>query len=147
MVLKEPWLSHVLDGRKTMEIRKRNAACGFAWVGSGGLVYGSVTITKTAVMSVEEFRAAEHLHLWPAQKPLPYDQEFQRGLLLANAVRLPEPVPFTALRGAIGWCLFRRDKRDLPARSSTSTATRAKKKRSVEDVEKPERAGDARARA
>ena len=126
MVLREPWLTEILNGRKKMEIRCRNHKPGPVWVGKGGEVLGRVTISGSEELSIEQFRNLEHLHLWPADRDPPYNHKLC-GLHLTEPYILTKSVPYWRPPSAIGWNLFRRTKEDLPLRSS------AKKRKSGDE--------------
>ena len=72
MVLKQPWLGHILSGQKTLEIRSRKHKTGMVWLAEGGQIYGRCNIEAAQKLTIEEFRALEHQHLWPADQDPPY---------------------------------------------------------------------------
>lgn len=117
MVLREPWLTEILNGRKKMEIRSRNHKLGPVWVGKGGEVLGRVTISGSEELSIEQFRNLEHPHLWRGDRDPPYNHKLC-GLHLTEPRILTKPVPYWRPPSAIGWNLFRRSKEDTLARSS-----------------------------
>lgn len=107
MVLREPWLTEILKGRKKMEIRSRNHKLGPVWVGKGGEVLGRVT----------HLRVRGAVHQAVPQRDPPYNHRLC-GLHLTEPNILTKPVPYWRPPSAIGWNLFRRSKDDMPARSS-----------------------------
>lgn len=134
MVLKQPWLGHILRGQKTLEIRSRKHKTGMVWLAQGGQIYGRCNIEAAEELTIEEFRALEHQHLWPADQDPPYKPRLC-GLQLADVHVLAEPVPYWRPRSAIGWHLFRREESDLPMKT-------AQKKRKPEQEEEEEEVAD-----
>ena len=116
MVLRQPWLDYILDGSKTMELRGRRYRMGHAWLGMGGSIYGRVNVVGAVSLTTEEFRAREQEHRWPANADAPYKTLW--GLMLADVVRLPEPLPYWRPQCAIGWNVYREQPEDLPMKSS-----------------------------
>ena len=116
MVLGQPWLELILSGLKTMEVRGSKCQLGMVWLGYAGLIHGRVVISSAAVLDEDEFRAALPLHRWPEDKPLPYKRCW--GLMLAELVVLPEPVPYWRPGGAVGWNIFRRTSQDVVPKAS-----------------------------
>lgn len=125
MVVKQPWLDCILDGRKTLEIRGSKAKTGAIWVGMQGKVYARALIADTFTMTPEEFRARVDDHLWEEDWPLPYSGRLC-GLQLANVRPLPSPLPYWRPGSAIGWNIFRTKEGDWP--------TKTKQKRAKEDA-------------
>lgn len=134
MVLKQPWLGHILRGQKTLEIRSRKHKTGMVWLAQGGQIYGRCNIEAAEELTIEEFRALEHQHLWPADQDPPYKPRLC-GLQLADVHVLAEPVPYWRPRSAIGWHLFRRKESDLPMKT-------AQKKQKPEQEEEEEEVAD-----
>lgn len=112
MVLRDPWLPLILEGKKTMEIRSKRAGLGPVWLGQGGKVYGKVNIIAATPMTEQQFRDCMSEHLWPENMPMTYKTIC--GLSLAEPHALPKPVPYWRPRGAIGWNTFRRSETDQP---------------------------------
>ena len=112
LVLREPWLTKILRGEKTLEIRNRACRRGQTWLACGGNVYGSVNITDTSQMTEKEFRNKGDQHHWPADQPPPYSKIV--GWTLSEARVLEPPLPYWRPRAAMGWHLFREKEEDLP---------------------------------
>ena len=136
IVLKEPWLQLILEGKKTMELRGCKARPGFVWVAMKGNVYGSVIISRSVELSAEAFRARAAEHHWPQEWALPYERLC--GLLLADAKPLPSPVPYWRPPAAIGWNVFRRGPEDMPAKGAKpQRARRAKRQEEQTQRKRP----------
>ena len=141
MVLKEPWLSLILAGKKTMEIRSCRAQCGPVWLGRGGKVYGRVTITQAVKLTKEQFRSYRGAHLWPSDQPPP-PYKTLCGLSLAEPRPLPAPLPYwRPPKGPIGWNLFRVSEKDQAPKkrrqaSKPSTLKKPKPKAATTKTEK-----------
>ena len=132
MVLRDPWLLWILDGKKTMEIRNKRARLGPAWLGQGGKVYGKVNIIAAIPMTETQFRDCFHEHLWPEDVPMTYKTIC--GLKLAEPRALPKPVHYWRPTGAIGWNTFRTSETDQPLKKETKAkeASKSKQRRSKE---------------
>lgn len=105
LVLKEPWATLVVNGKKTIEIRtmttnKIGKEIYIAKAGTKTLI-GKVTITDCRRLTPEEFQnlAPQHLALhysFPPGKKI-------YGWYLKNAHRFPQPIPYKHPQGAQIW--------------------------------------------
>ena len=106
LVVKEPWASMLLDGRKTMEIR--GSACRkeegtVVHIAKSGtsLVYGSVRFVRcVGPLSDSDFEALHPSHLANGEV-CSYPKKY--GWVFDTPVLWEEPVPYTHPQGAIGW--------------------------------------------
>ena len=133
MGLRQPWLDLILDGRKTLEIRGRNARPGFVWLGDRDRVHGLVFIAAGSVLTTEEFASRQREHMWPPGHVPDYAQIW--GLELRWPQRLPEPVPYWCPRTAVGWHIYRRSETDLPPRQPPFGLPARKRPRAAADLE------------
>ena len=115
MIVKQPWLDHILAGRKTLELRSRASKPGHVWLGMQGRIFGRVKIGASFTMTVEEFRSREDEHLWPADREPPYARLC--GLPMEDIQRLPVPLDYWRPAAAIGWHVYRTKAEDLPLKS------------------------------
>lgn len=115
LVVKQPWLDHILEGRKTLELRGRGCKPGHAWLGMQGRIFGRVKIGSSFTMTLEDFRNREGQHLWPAGTDPPYARLC--GLPLEDIQRLPAPLAYWRPTGAMGWNIYRTKAEDFPLRS------------------------------
>ena len=122
MVVHDPWLQMILSGEKTMELRGAKCRSGLVWVGSKGLVHGSVTITQSIEMTTEEFTARRSEHHWPEGRALPYQRLC--GLLLTGAKKLEAPIAYWRPPAAIGWNIFRNGPEDVAVKASAPSPKR-----------------------
>ena len=121
LIVREEWYRKIVDGKKSMEIRRTKTRPGLVWLGFDGRVHGQVEITEAKVLTEGEFRACADAHLWPEDAPVPYKRLC--GWNLANAKALPKPVPYWRRRGPIGWVRFRSSATDeLPKAAAKKTA-------------------------
>jgi len=104
LYVKEPWIDMILAGTKTWEIRGSavNIRGRIALLRSGaGQVAGVCDVVDcVGPLTLDDLRANETRTGFPTREP-PYDATF--AWVLANAVRLTKPVPFSGKRGAIKW--------------------------------------------
>ena len=126
MVMRQPWLDYILDGKKTMELRGRKRRLGFIWLGMGGTIYGRAKIVGAVNLNEEEFRARESEHCWPGSDAIPYNGK-PCGLMLQEVTKLPLPIPYWRPPCAIGWNVYRTSAEDLPMKTRSTKGTTKRK--------------------
>lgn len=105
LILKEPWATLVVKGKKTIEIRTRPTTkigqeIYIAKAGTKTLI-GKVTITDCRLLTSEEFQS-----LAPQHHALNYSFPPNKniyGWYLKNAYHFPQPVPYNHPQGAQIW--------------------------------------------
>eukprot|EP00435_Cladocopium_sp_Y103_P017961 s4530_g4.t1 len=107
MVVRQPGLDGILDGSKTSRL-------GYVWLGADGYIHGRAKIVEAVTLTAEALRAREAEHRWPADATVPY--KVPRGLVLAEAERLPTPMSYWRPEIASGWNVYRKEAGDLPMR-------------------------------
>lgn len=107
LVIREPWINLILEGRKTWEIRGSNCnireRIGLVRSGSR-LVVGTVEIVNArGPLTFDEFSANVAKHCMPpsAFYSLPYRDKY--AWILADPKALAEPFPYEHPRGARIW--------------------------------------------
>lgn len=109
LVIDEPWISAILKGEKTWEMRKGNCnirgPIALIRKGSGQVVgVAEVTDCRPALTSAASYAEAEPRHCIP---PLRQERAFADGWrtpwVLANARALPKAVPYKHPSGAVIW--------------------------------------------
>ena len=99
LVLRMHWLSLVLSGEKTLEIRGRNLSAGFYWIGTRGMIHGRANLAGgTRITTARAWQDLRPLHCVDSDE-LPYKRTY--GLLIHSCERMG-PIPYTPKRGAIG---------------------------------------------
>ena len=106
LIVKQPWIDGILDGRKVWEIRgSRTTIRGpIALIQSGsGLVMGVVDLVDCLALTPEDYWSATALHRIPdpAQQPLPYRQIY--AWVLEHPKRFATPHPYQHPPGAVIW--------------------------------------------
>ncbi|MCL5117031.1 MAG: hypothetical protein M1272_07775 [Firmicutes bacterium] len=106
LIIKEPWIDHILDDEKAWEIRGRGTKIRgtIALIKSGtGLVLGLVDVVDSLELTPDAFYQAEAQHRIPnpATRPLPYPRIY--AWVLAHPKRLLVPQPYVHPQGAIIW--------------------------------------------
>ena len=105
LVLKRQWLDLIISGQKTLEIRAWPMAAGIAWLGAKSVIHGVVkTGPAQRIGTTPEWQVLRTQHRIEGDE-LPYKST--RALPILFAQRLPEPVPYTHPRGAIGVVVYR----------------------------------------
>ena len=111
LIVREPYITHILQGRKTWEIRCSNCnireRIGLIRSGSGFIVGTADIIDSKGPLSDEEFRTNYSKHLVPPDYLNEFRQRCKRKQLyawvLANPNWLPKPVQYEHRRGLQIW--------------------------------------------
>jgi hypothetical protein len=109
LVIDEPWISAILKGEKTWEMRK--TACRqhgrIALIRKGsGLVVGIAMVSGSgpALETPEAYAAAEPFHrIPPARQERAFADGWRKPWLLSEARPLPRPVRYRHPSGAVIW--------------------------------------------
>jgi len=127
LVIKQPWLDLILDGRKTLEVRGTSVS----FLNHGDVVFLSQSRTGE-IQGRMRFVSCEPLHRqdWDARRdehlipgaiteweyhPITNPRGYKRlfGWKLSHAERLGEAVPYHVVRGTVIWRRFARSAREL----------------------------------
>ena len=104
LVIKEPWLSLILDGRKKMEIRGSALRAGKYFLGRAKKIYGEMTTGPPRhIPDSQAFRQLQALHR--VSGPCPYKKTF--GLPILRVRSIAQRVSYKHPRGAIVVVRFR----------------------------------------
>jgi hypothetical protein len=107
LVVKQPWLDHILQGRKTMEIRACKLSPGPCLIGNKQLIYGRLILGESVVLdSPDLWKAHAEKHLCGDALYGMYKKPC--GTIITCVLRiLDPPVPFVHPMGAITWVTYR----------------------------------------
>jgi hypothetical protein len=104
LIIDEPWISKILRGEKTWELRSRHTTkrgwIGLIRKGSGKVVGIARIIDSLGPMSIDEIRAAESLHRSGSTSET---SRYRHAWVLADAVALSSPVDYEHPAGAVIW--------------------------------------------
>ncbi len=109
LVVQEPWITRILDGRKTWEIRGGNCRIrgriGLIRSGSGLVVGTAEIVDSKGPLSDEEMRANVSKHRIPLEELDRIRNRYKNihAWVLANAKPLPKPLRYIHRKGAIIW--------------------------------------------
>lgn len=109
LVIREPWITLILDGRKTWEIRGSNCKIrgriGLIRSGSGLVVGTAEIVDSKGPLSDEEMRANTSKHRIPPEALDGIRNRYKNiyAWVLANAKPLPKPLRYIHRKGAIIW--------------------------------------------
>jgi hypothetical protein len=109
LIIAEPWISAILKGEKTWEMRKTGCTVRgpIALIKKGsGHVVGTAEVTdcRPPLRSREEYAAAEPYHrVGTSRHELAFAEGWRTLWVLANARFLPKPVPYKHPPGAVIW--------------------------------------------
>lgn len=112
LLIREPWVSHILDGRKVWEIRgcntKRRGPIALIKSGSLTVVGWCLLDDVVGPLTSEDMLAASNRHGMPTaeirQSGMPYRRTF--AWVLSEPRRLPSAMPYRHPNGAIIWVRF-----------------------------------------
>jgi hypothetical protein len=109
LVIDEPWISAILRGEKTWEMRKGvcNIRGPIALIRKGsGQVVGTANVTdsRSEIMTPEAYAEAEPFHRIPPDRQVrAFADGWRTPWVLANARQLDRPVPYKHPSGAVIW--------------------------------------------
>jgi len=104
LIIKQPWIDYILEGKKTWEIRgcKTNIRGQIELIQSGsGLVVGSCNIIDCKELTLNDYSCNTDKHNISETTTLPYKRTY--AWIIANAVRFKEPRKYKHPQGAIIW--------------------------------------------
>ena len=109
LLIREPWITYILDGRKTWEIRGGNCRIrgriGLIRSGSGLVVGTAEIVDSKGPLSDEEMRANVSKHCIPPEALDGIRKRYKNiyAWVLTNAKPLPKPLSYVHSKGAIKW--------------------------------------------
>jgi len=111
LVIKQPWVGMIADGRKTWKMRTRRTKVR-GWVGLIEKGAGQVIAVAYLQGSPPELRRSEHPLHYRKHRVMPEPcQKANSGKYLfpwvvTKAIKLPKPVPYDHPSGAVTWVKF-----------------------------------------
>ena len=133
MVVKEAWLSLILSGTKTMEVRGKPAGTGHTWIAYDGLVYASAEIAECILLSKDDFEKTRGQHRHIGKAP-PFETLY--GLVLRNIEELATPVLHYRQPASCNWASFKTQQEDRKPRKQKTTPRVKRSSDALEDAEK-----------
>ena len=105
LILREPYLSLILNGTKDLELRALQYTPGRYWVGRNQLIYGQVSLGPPfRINSDRQLQDLFSRHQFPGQR-LPYRRTFAFPIVDYRVVH--PPIPYEHPRGAVGIVKYR----------------------------------------
>jgi hypothetical protein len=106
LIIDEPWLSKILDGQKSWEIRSRNCnirgQIGVVRKGSGHVIGTAEVVDSIGPLSRSEVQANTEKHCSTAERIFKrYESPY--AWVLANPRRLRNPIPYNHKPGSVIW--------------------------------------------
>jgi hypothetical protein len=105
LIIKEPWLELILEGKKTWEIRgtrtKKRGVIHLARSGGGSIILGSALLTDCISLSREELKKNKDKHCIPDMRGIDYSTI--HAWVLKDVRRYKKPLQYKHARGAIIW--------------------------------------------
>ncbi|MEI5908710.1 ASCH domain-containing protein [Bacillus spongiae] len=106
LLIKSPWIDHILQGNKTWEIRGSNTNIRgkIALIKSGtGKVFGTADLIGCKKLSFEEYKKSEAFHLVPMVKDQTKPYKNIHAWVLDNPCIFKEPIRYHHPQGAVIW--------------------------------------------
>lgn len=104
LIIREPWITLILDGKKTWEIRGSNTKIR-GEIGlirsQSGLVVGTAELVDCLELTLEEYQATTARHCIENTSEPPYRRIF--AWELTNPKRYISPTPYQHPQGAVIW--------------------------------------------
>lgn len=110
LIIRSPWIDHILAGRKTWEIRGRatNVRGPIALIrGGSGLVVGTADMVDSlGPFTFEQLRNRQDKHAVPVDDLCPFLAKYKdqaHAWVLSRVVASKRPVPYDHPSGAVIW--------------------------------------------
>lgn len=104
LIIKDPWIDLILDGKKTWEIRGSNTNMRgtIALIKSGtGQIYGTALLTNSFRITDDALRQGHRNHRIPDVADITYLAP--HAWVLDDPVRWDKPLPYKHPQGAVIW--------------------------------------------
>ena len=104
LIIKQPWIDYILDGKKTWEIRgsKTHIRGQIELIQSGsGLVVGCCELVDCLPLNIDDYRLNIAKHNITNVETLPYNKTY--AWVITNAKRYENPRKYKHPNGAIIW--------------------------------------------
>jgi hypothetical protein len=109
LIIREPWISEILSGRKTWEIRgtntRRRGRIALIKAGTSTIVGTCDLVDVKGPLTLQQMLRSTKKHRHPkgelAENGLPYKKTY--AWILGDVHVLKEPVPYAHPRGAVTW--------------------------------------------
>lgn len=106
LIIKEPWIQLILQGKKTWEIRSSHTHIRgkVALIQSGtGKVFGTVDVVDSKYVTFDEYKKSKGYHCIPDTDKQPSPYKKIHAWVLQNPVLFSEPIPYAHPKGAVIW--------------------------------------------
>ena len=106
LIIKEPWIDLILNGKKTWEIRNKNTLYrGKVYLIKSGSskIFGECTLINSQNISFNEFLENTDKHMVKDLSLLKYDRNKLFAWILVNPKLYEKPISYTHPKGAIVW--------------------------------------------
>lgn len=106
LIVKSPWLEHILLGSKTWEIRNKNTNYrGKVYLikSGSGHIYGKCNIVDSKKISLGEFIKNKDKHFVEDMSLLKYKEDSIYAWILKDKRMYENPIPYKHPKGAIIW--------------------------------------------
>jgi hypothetical protein len=108
LIIDEPWISEILDGRKTWEMRKSGTKLrgpiALIKKGTGHVVGVARLVDSLPALNAASYPAHENKHRIPsARQAKALSDGWSTPWVIEEAIRLARPVPYAHPSGAVIW--------------------------------------------
>ena len=104
LIIKDPWITKILNGEKTWEIRSKNTNIQgvISLIKSGtGMIFGTVELICSKKLHWVEFEGGFKNHQIEETHEVTYEKIY--AWMLKNPIWHPEPIPYKHPQGAVIW--------------------------------------------
>lgn len=104
LIIKQPWIDLILDGKKDWEIRGNNTSIRgkiYLIQSGSGLITGEVELVDSLYLTLDEYKTSQNHHCIENTFQFPYKKTY--AWVLKNPVRYKEPIPYKHPMGAVIW--------------------------------------------
>ena len=104
LVIKQPWIDYIIDGKKTWEIRGSNTKIRgkiFLIQSGSGLIVGSCELIDSIPLNIDLYQKGIQHHCISNINNLPYKNTY--AWVITNPKRFKEPIKYKHPKGAIIW--------------------------------------------
>ncbi len=110
LIIKEPWITMILNEEKTWEIRGSNTKTRgtIALIKSGtGMIFGTAVLTDSFHVTDSALRQGFDNHRIPESNHIPYAK--QHVWVMSSPILFKKPIPYKHPQGAVIWVDLSKD--------------------------------------
>lgn len=106
LIIKEPWISLILMGKKTWEIRNTNTKTRgkiYLIKSKSGMIFGEANLVDCIKINKEIYENNRDKHYIGKDFPIYYDFDEMYAWILENPIEYKNPIPYNHKKGCVRW--------------------------------------------